>query len=54
MTIKRIDWANRNIVEIETKIVRYCEDGLHYDVETEDTIYDMVIPYNELLGVSGL
>ena len=54
MTIKRIDWTNRNLVEIETKRVRYCEDGLHYEKETESVIYDLVIPYDELLGISGL
>lgn len=54
MIIKVIDWEHKTIKEIETKTIRYLEDGLHYDIESGNIIYDRIVPYNELLGVSGL
>ena len=54
MIIKCLDWENKTIKEIDTKIVRYLEDGLHYEKVDSNIILDLVIPYNSLLGVEGL
>ena len=51
MIIKVIDWNAKTIKEIEVKIIRYLDDGIHYDLLRGNTIHDIVIPYQNFLGI---
>lgn len=51
MIVKTINWEKRQIEEIETRSVRYDEDGLYYLYENGMIRSEIKIPYDCLLGI---